>query len=74
MSGVSKRYAGVQVNEGAFFYPDIAMVCGETKYRSDSRDNLLNPLVVIEGLSPSTEDYDRGRKFAQHHQITTLQD
>ena len=64
----------VQAAEAVFFYPDLVMVCGEVQYTDAARDLLLNPTVVIEVLSPSTEDYDRGRKFKRYRGIASLQD
>jgi Uma2 family endonuclease len=59
----------------AFFYPDIVVVCGEPKLLDDTYlDTLLNPSVVIEVLSKSTEGYDRGIKFMRYAQIETLTD
>lgn len=60
--------------ENAFFYPDLVVVCGEAQYLDDSRDTLFNPSVIIEMLSLSTEDYDRGRKFMHYRGIASLQD
>src|SRR5438874_2019486 len=54
----------VRVNAtGLYTYPDVLVVCGEPKFVDDRRDTLLDPTLVIEVLSPSTEAYDRGRKF-----------
>jgi len=64
----------VQADEKTFFYPDIVAVCDEALYRGDARDTLLNPAVVIEVLSHSTEDYDRGRKFKHYRTLSTLTD
>lgn len=58
----------------AYFYPDVVVTCGEARYSDDHRDTLLNPTLIIEVLSPTTEDFDKGRKFTQYRQITTLQD
>lgn len=44
-------------------YPDVTIVCGEPLFRSDSLTELINPGVIIEILSPSTKNYDRGDKF-----------
>jgi Uma2 family endonuclease len=49
--------------KGLFSYPDIVVVCGEPRFLDDHRDVLLNPTVIIEVLSPSTESFDRGEKF-----------
>lgn len=49
--------------KGLFSYPDIVVVCEEPQFLDDHRDVLLNPTVIIEVLSPSTESFDRGEKF-----------
>lgn len=49
--------------KGLFSYPDIVVVCGEPRFLDDHRDVLLNPTLIIEVLSPSTESFDRGEKF-----------
>lgn len=54
-----------------FVYPDIAVVCGPARFTH--RDNLTNPLVVFEVLSPSTERHDRGRKAEGYRAVPTLQ-
>src|SRR5438067_13931715 len=51
---------------GLYTYPDIVIVCGDEQYEDDVFDTLLNPQVVIEVLSPSTEGYDRGKKFRHY--------
>jgi len=52
--------------KGLFSYPDIVVVCGEPRFLDDHRDVLLNPTVIIEVLSPSTESFDRGEKFRRY--------
>jgi Uma2 family endonuclease len=49
-----------------YVYPDIVAVCSQPEYATSDRDSLDNPQVIIEVLSPSTERYDRGFKFAQY--------
>lgn len=49
--------------EGLYSYPDIVVVCGEPRFHDEFRDVLLNPKVIIEVLSLSTEAFDRGEKF-----------
>ena len=49
--------------KGLFSYPDIVVVCGEPRFLDEHRDVLLNPTLIIEVLSPSTESFDRGEKF-----------
>jgi Uma2 family endonuclease len=54
----------VHVHKEDFFtYPDVSIVCGIAEFYDDTRDVLLNPEVIIEVLSPTTEKYDRGKKF-----------
>ena len=62
----------VKIPSGLFTYPDLAVVCGEPSFADDHLDTLLNPLALVEILSPSTEDYDRGRKFAHYRTLTSL--
>ena len=58
----------------SYFYPDVSVVCEEPRFQDDVFDTLLNPIVVVEVLSPSTEAYDRGDKFAHYRQLTSLQE
>jgi Uma2 family endonuclease len=48
---------------GLYSYPDIVVICGEPNYLDEHKDVILNPKVIVEVLSPSTEAFDRGRKF-----------
>ena len=57
---------------GLYTYPDIAALCGAPELEDDAVDTLLNPSVIIEVLSPSTEAYDRGAKFAHYQTIASL--
>jgi Uma2 family endonuclease len=54
-------------------YPDIVVACPPIEFRDEKRDTLLNPQVVVEVLSPSTEAYDRGRKFDVYREAPSLQ-
>ena len=56
----------------AYLYPDVVIVRGKPLFEDDVFDTLLNPAVVIEVLSPSTEARDRGEKFAQYRQLESL--
>ncbi len=58
--------------EVSYFYPDVIVVCGEPRFEDDTFDTLLNPIVVIEVLSPSTAAFDRGEKFEHYKQLTSL--
>jgi len=55
-----------------YTYPDVTIVCGKEEYLDNELDTLLNPTVIIEVLSPSTENYDRGTKFKLYRSIPSL--
>jgi len=57
---------------GLYTYPDVVALCEEAQFDDDQKDTLLNPTVIIEVLSPSTEAYDRGEKFAHYRKLTSL--
>ena len=59
-----------------YFHPDATVICGEPEFEQHSKGitALLNPRVVVEVLSPSTEAYDRGGKFRQYLEIPSLQE
>ena len=59
---------------GLYTYPDIVAVCGEVKLEDEHFDTLLNPTVIVEVLSESTEAYDRGEKFAHYRRLDTLRE
>jgi Uma2 family endonuclease len=59
-------------DEGLYTYPDIAVVCGKPFFLDQRLDTLLNPVLVIEVLSPNTEAHDRGFKSAQYRTIESL--
>jgi Uma2 family endonuclease len=59
---------------GLYTYPDIAAVCVKPQFEDDHFDTLLNPQLIIEVLSDSTESYDRGRKFAHYRNIDSLRE
>src|SRR5262245_55241175 len=60
--------------EGLYTYPDLVIICGEPKFADASRDTLINPMVLVEVFSPSTEARDRGFKFAQYRAIESVQE
>jgi Uma2 family endonuclease len=65
----------VQVKpDGLYTYPDISALCGDEKYLDDKEDTLLNPSLIIEVLSESTENYDRGKKFVLYRELKSLQE
>jgi len=57
---------------GLYTYPDVTVVCGEAQFDDGHKDTLLNPTVIIEVLSESTEAYDRGKKFAHYRTLDSL--
>lgn len=59
---------------GLFTYPDVVVVCGESQFRDAQRDTLLNPTLIVEVLSPTTESYDRGRKFEHYRSLDSLRE
>lgn len=59
---------------GLYAYPDVVAVCGEPRFLDDQDDTLLNPGLIVEVLSPSTEAYDRGRKFEHYTSIESLRE
>jgi Uma2 family endonuclease len=59
---------------GPFVYPDFSIFCGEAELADDHKDILLNPTVVFEVLSKSSEAHDRGRKFSEYRKIPSLQE
>ena len=65
----------VRVNaSGLYTYPDATALCGEPLFLDDVRDTLLNPHLIVEILSPSTEAYDRGRKFGHYRTVESLRE
>ena len=55
-----------------YTYPDVVVVCGEPQFEDSFVDTLLNPTLIIEVLSESTESYDRGKKSAYYRTIESL--
>jgi len=55
-----------------YTYPDVVVACEPEQFDDAENDTLLNPVVIIEVLSTSTEAYDRGKKFEQYQQIASL--
>jgi Uma2 family endonuclease len=61
-------------SSGLYTYPDVIVVCGQPQFLDDREDTLLNPSLIVEVLSPSTEAYDRGRKFEHYKSIASLKE
>jgi Uma2 family endonuclease len=58
-----------------YTYPDVTIVCGEdAELEDDEFDTLLNPILIVEVLSPSTENYDRGKKFQSYRTLASLRE
>ena len=58
----------------SYFYPDVVVVCEEPRFEDEVFDILLNPIILVEVLSPSTEAYDRGEKFSHYRHLASLQE
>jgi Uma2 family endonuclease len=65
---INVRATGLQT------YSDVTIVCGQPQFAGKSRVTIVNPIVIIEVLSPSTKLYDRGMKFQNYRTIETLQE
>jgi Uma2 family endonuclease len=59
---------------GLYTYPDISVICGALQFDAGRQDTVTNPTVLIEVLSPSTENYDRGKKFEHYRTLESLQE
>ena len=76
--GPCRAYIGdmrVRIRNGRrYTYPDVVAVCGERRFADEARDTLINPSLIVEVLSPSTEAYDRGEKFLHYRALESLQE
>ncbi len=64
----------VRASSQIYVYPDVVVVCGNPELADERQDILLNPRVIVEVLSPSTEHHDRGVKFQNYRTIESLRD
>lgn len=65
----------IHIPENSLYtYPDFSIICGKPETTDSFADNVINPSVIIEILSKSTENYDRGKKFALYRSIKTLKE
>jgi len=64
----------IRVSARVYTYADVSVVCGKPALADERQDILLNPVVIFEVLSPSTEKYDRGVKFQHYRTIDSLKD
>lgn len=69
-SNMRVRVSATQTNT----YPDATIVCGEPQHLDERNDTLLNPIVIVEVLSTSTEAFDRGTKFQNYQKIESLRE
>ena len=78
MGSACEAFIGdMRVKAGAtasYFYPDVVVACDEPRFEDNVFDTLLNPIIVVEVLSPSTEADDRGEKFYRYRQLVSLQE
>jgi Uma2 family endonuclease len=59
---------------GFFTYPDVMVICGDPQFADNRGDTVVNPVLIIEVLSTSTEAYDRGKKFEQYRTLPSLRE
>ena len=59
---------------GLYTYPDLMVICGNPAFADDQRDTVLNPVVIMEILSDSIKDYDRGQKFQHYRALDSVAD
>jgi Uma2 family endonuclease len=64
----------VGLSSNTYLYPDVLVVCSDPKFLNFRNDVVLNPLLIVEVLSPTTEAYDRGFKAQQYRSIPSLQE
>lgn len=64
----------IQIHDDRYTYPDLSVVCGLEQYRTDRQTTLLNPTLVVEVLSRSAAEYDRGEKFEAYRQVESLRE
>ena len=64
----------VKCPTGLYTYPDASVLCGELEFDDEHKDTVLNPTLLIEVLSKSTEAYDRGKKFDHYRTIPSLRE
>lgn len=60
--------------DNAFHYPDVVVVCDKPAFREGSKDTVTNPILIVEVLSESTRNYDRGDKFVSYRQLESLRE
>jgi Uma2 family endonuclease len=63
----------VKINDSTFVYPDATVVCGEAKFSDSKRSMLINPTLVVEVLSETTANYDKGQKYDYYRSLPSVQ-
>jgi Uma2 family endonuclease len=65
----------VQVSStGLYTYPDVIVICEEVRFADDENDTVTNPTLIVEVLSPTTKNYDRGEKFEHYRAVASLKE
>jgi Uma2 family endonuclease len=64
----------VRIPDGPYYYPDLVIAPDPPEFEDGREDIVLNPVVVVEVLSPSTEEFDRGRKLDDYRRLPSLRD
>jgi Uma2 family endonuclease len=64
----------IRTPQGDQFYPDVSVICGPIETHAGNKDICINPVVIVEVLSPSTANYDRGIRFVLYREIPSLSD
>jgi Uma2 family endonuclease len=76
-SGCSVYASGLRIGvsqTGLYTYPDLVVICGKLELAAKDRDTVTNPKVIVEILSPSTQDYDRAGKFQSYRTVPSFQE
>ena len=64
----------IRCRTGLYTYPDASVICDELEFDEEHKDTVLNPTLIVEVLSKSTEAYDRGKKFDHYRTIPSLRE
>lgn len=64
----------IRCRTGLYTYPDASVICGELEFDDEHKDTVLNPTLIVEVLSKTTEAYDRGKKFDHYRTIPALRE
>jgi Uma2 family endonuclease len=64
----------IRCRTGLYTYPDASVICGDLEFDDEKKDTVLNPTLIVEVVSKTTEAYDRGKKFAHYSTIPALRE